>query len=355
MTYNRFDDKPIFIKENFIMRATIKDIAEAAKVSDTTVSLAFQEKSRIGEKTREKVLRIAAQLGYIPNTAAQKLRQGKTKIIAFVINDITNPFYSLMAKEAENIIEGCGYEMLSADSNWDPAREEKIIKKMIQMRVEGVIFCLSEKNMKAIDLLKKYSIPYISVDSYAETYKDSYIANDFEECGRLVSQHLLDIGCKNPGIIGADETMSGFSAFKRIFSAFEKNFKDKGIIVKAQNKVNAGLKIADGREAFEQALENGFNADGVICANDLCAMGVMETAEKNNIQIGKDLAVVGIDNLEVSEFSKISLTSVRQPYKEIAQKAATALFDLIKKKGSKIQLELSPKLIIRKSTSIFEK
>jgi len=337
------------------MRTTIKDIAEAAGVSDTAVSLAFQEKSRIGKKTREKVLRIATQLGYIPNTAAQKLRNGKTKIIAFIINDITNPFYSLMAKEAESIIEGSGYEMFSADSNWDPGREEQIIKKMIQMRVEGVIFCLSEKSIKGIDLLNKYSIPSISVDSYSEAYKGSYVANNFEECGKIVSQHLLDIGCRNPGIVGADKTMSEFSAFKRIFNAFENNFKDNNVKIKAQNKINAGLKIADGREAFEQALKNGFDADGIICANDLCAMGVMEAAAKRGMQIGKDLAVVGIDNLEVSEFSKISLTSVKQPYKEIAQKAATALFDLINNEGSKIQFELNPELIIRKSTSIFLK
>ena len=336
------------------MRATIKDIAEAAGVSDTAVSLAFRENSRIGKKTRDKVLKIAAQMGYIPNTAAQKLRQGKTKIIAFVTNDISNPFYSLMMKEAESIIEASGYEMFSADSNWDPAREEQIIRKMIQMRVEGVVFCLSEKNMKAVDLLDKYSIPSISVDSYSEDYNGSYVANNFEECGKIVSQHLLDIGCKNPGIIGAGKPMSGFSAFKRIFAAFEKNLEKNNIKIKAQNKVHAGLKIADGRKAFEQALKNGFDADGIICANDLCAMGVMEAAEKHGIQAGKDLAVVGIDNLEVSDFPKISLSSVKQPYREIAQKAARALFDLINQEGAKIQLELSPELVIRKSTSTFK-
>ena len=337
------------------MRPTIKDIANAAKVSDTAVSLAFQEKSRIGKKTREKVLRIAAQLGYIPNTAAQKLRQGKTKIIAFIINDITNPFYSLMAKEAENIIESFGYEMFSANSNWDPMREEQIIRKMIQMRVEGVIFCLSEKSMNGINLLRKYSIPCISVDSYSEAYDGSYIANNFEECGKIVAQHLRAIGCKTPGIFGADESMAGFSAFKRIFKSFEKTFADNGIKIKSQNKICAGLKIAAGTEAFEQAFNNGFDADGVICANDLCAMGVMEGAASHGIKVGKELAIVGIDNLEVSEFPKISLSSVKQPYKEIAQKAARALFDLINQEGSKIQLELSPELVIRRSTSTFKK
>jgi LacI family transcriptional regulator len=337
------------------MQVTIKDIARAAKVSDTAVSLAFQEKSRISQKTREKVLRIASELGYVPNTTAQKLRMGKTKIIAFIINDITNPFYSLMVKEAEKIIESQGYEMVSANSNWDPKREEQIIRKMIQMRVEGVIFCLSEKNMNGIELLEKYSIPSISVDSYSEAYDGSYIANNFEKCGQIVSQHLLKIGCKNPGIIGADETMSEFSAFKRIFASFEKSLKTNGINIKAKNKINAGLKIAYGSKAFEQALKNGFDADGVICANDLCAMGVMEAAEKNGIRAGRDLAIVGIDDIEVSGFPKISLTSVKQPYREIAHKAANALFKLINKEASRIQLELAPELVIRKSTSTFEK
>ena len=336
------------------MKTTIKDIASVAGVSDTAVSLAFQEKSRISKKTREKVLAIAAKLGYIPNIAAQKLRNGKTKIIAFVINDITNPFYSLMAKEAESIIEGYGYEMFLADSNWNSTREEQIIKKMIQMRAEGVIFCLSGKNMKGIDLLGKYSIPSISVDSYPAQYNGSYVANNFEECGRIVSQHLLEIGCKNPGIIGASKSMSEFSAFKRIFTEFEKRFKENNIDIKAQNKVNAGLKMEDGNKAFEQALNDGFDADGIICVNDLCAMGIMKAAEKHEIRVGKDLAIVGIGNLEVSEFPKISLTSVKQPYKEIVQKAATALFNLMNKDRSKIQLKLSPELVIRKSTSTFK-
>jgi DNA-binding LacI/PurR family transcriptional regulator len=81
----------------------------------------------------------------------------------------------------------------------------------------------------------------------------------------------------------------------------------------------------------------------------------MEAAEKKGIQVGKDLAVVGIDDLEVSRFSKISLTSVKQPYEIIAQKAAKALFGLMEKQNSKIQLELSPELVIRNSTLKFKK
>jgi LacI family transcriptional regulator, galactose operon repressor len=338
------------------VQVTIKDIAKAANVSDTTVSLAFQEKSRIGQKSREKVLRIAAELGYVPNIAAQKLRNGKTDIIAFVVNDITNPFYSLMIKESESIIESFGFEMFTADCHWNVEREEKIIRKMIQMRIDGVIFCLSEKNMAAIELLDNYSIPCIAVDSHAEAYNGSYVANDFEACGRMVSQHLLDIGCKAPGIIGADETMTEFSAFKRMFKEFKDNFADNGIDVKPQNSIAAGLTIDAGRQAFGLALENGFDADGIICANDLCAMGVMETAEHHGIQIGEDLAVVGIDNLEVADFSKISLTSIKQPYKVIAQQATTALFDLINnRQDGKIQRELSPELVIRRSSSTFKR
>lgn len=336
------------------MRVTIKNIAEAAGVSDTAVSLTFKESPRIGKATREKILKIASELGYIPNTAAQKLRYGKTKIIGFIINDITNPFYSLMLKEAESVIENFGFEMFSAGSNWDPVREEKIIRKMIQMRVEGVICCLSEKNTNSVKLLNDYSIPCISVDSHADSYKGSYVANNFEECGRIISRHLLDIGCVKPGIFGADDTMADFSAFRKIFTAFEADFASKGIAISPQNKLAAGLTIDAGRRAFKQAMQNGFNADGIICANDLCAMGIMEAAEQHGIRTGRDLAVVGIDNLEMSDFARISLTSVRQPYREIARQAATALFDLINNNGPVVRTELSPELIVRQSTLLFK-
>jgi LacI family transcriptional regulator len=336
------------------MKATIKDIAREAGVSDTAVSLAFKGSVRVTEQTRKKIFATAKKLKYVPNIAAQNLRSGKTNAIGFIVNDITNPFYSQMLKEAEQELNSLGYEMFIGSSNWNIDREVKLIEKMIQMRVQGIIICLCEKGSKSLDLLKTFSIPHVAADSYPEFYKGAYVANDFEICGRIVAEHLYEIGCRNPGIINADDSMSGFSAFKKTFSSFRKTLGDEGIRLKQKNIVDAGLTIDSGRSAFAALKKKSFDADSFFCANDLCAMGFMEAAEQDGLTIGKDIALVGIDDLPLSSFEKISLTSVRQPYAAIAHETANIIVkNILKGNTVKVQKELAPELIKRNTTVFY--
>ena len=108
-------------------RPTIRDIAKEAGVSDTTVSLAFMQGSRISKNTRQRVLKIAKSLNYFPNRLARDLRYGKSKTIGFIVTDITDPFYSRMIRSAEKISLKLGYDILFAEHNWEPDREIKII------------------------------------------------------------------------------------------------------------------------------------------------------------------------------------------------------------------------------------
>jgi LacI family transcriptional regulator len=336
------------------MKATIKDIAREAGVSDTAVSLAFKGNVRVAARTRQKIFAAATRLKYVPNTAAQNLRSGKTNTVGFIVNDIANPFYSLMLKEAERELNSLGFEMFIGGSNWDMDCEAKLIRKMIQMRVQGIIICLCEKGSKSLELLNSFSIPYVAADSYPEFYKGSYVANDFEICGKIVAEHLYEIGCRNPGIVNADKSMSDFSAFKKTFSSFRKTLGDRGIKLKRKNTVDAGLTIDSGRNAFASLRKKSFDADSFFCANDLCALGLMEAAEQDGLTIGKDIALVGIDDLPLSSFSKISLTSVRQPYAAIARETANIIVEnILKGTAVKVQKELEPELIKRNSTYIF--
>jgi LacI family transcriptional regulator len=338
------------------MKATIKDIARVAGVSDTAVSLAFKGNARVGEKARKRILAVARKLNYVPNTAAQNLRNGKTNAVGFIVNDITNPFYSLMLKEAEQKLNSVGLEMFIASSEWDIDREVKLIEKMIQMRVQGIIICLCEKGKRSIELLNSFLIPHIAVDSYPEFYRGNFMANNFEVCGRIVAEHLYEIGCRNPGIVNADKSMVEFSAFKKIFAAFRQSFSEKGITIKKKNTVEAGLTIDEGKKAVELLREKSFDADALFCANDLCAVGVMEAVEQNGLKIGKDIALVGIDDLPLSSFAKISLTSVKQPYTAIAREAAEFISEcIVKGNKKKLKKELNPELIKRNSTYSFSK
>jgi LacI family transcriptional regulator len=333
--------------------ATIKDVAIKAGVSETTVSLAFKEKSRISQKTREKVFAVAEELDYIPNLAAKNLRNGPSKTIGFVVNDITNPFYSQMLREAEELAVKHGYSVVFAGSNWSADKEKHLFEQMVQMRVCGVIMCLCEKSRESIEILDRFKVPYIAVDSYPDWYKGPYVANDFRMAGELAATHLLEQGCRAPAYFTSSGEMKKLSPFSRMSKHFIGKLRENGIKINKQDVIEAGLSIKEGHKTFESIAGKNKNYDGIFCANDLCAMGVMESAEKQGIIPGKDIALVGIDDIEVSSFSRVSLTSIRQPYDRIARIATEELIKSVES-GSKpdIRIELPAELIVRNSSKL---
>lgn len=334
-------------------KATIKDVARLAGVSDTTVSLAFREKSRISGETRKKVMTAAAQLSYTPNLAAKNLRIGKSTTIGFVVNDITNPFYGQMLRMAEGFAQEYGYNVIFAESNWSAEKENHLFEQMVQMRVCGVIMCLCEKSREGIDILDRSGVPYIAVDSCPEWYKGSYVVNDFRCAGELAARHLLEQGCRKPAYFTAGGEMKSLTPFVIMQQHFIRHFNENGIQIAVGDVIEAGLRITDGHEAFERIFKNGKRYDGIFCANDLCAMGVMEAAERHGLIPGKNLAIIGIDDMEVSSFSRVSLTTIRQPYDKIVNIAMEKLIKAIDS-GSEldVRIELPAELIIRKSSGL---
>lgn len=332
------------------MQVTIKHVAQRAGVSDTAVSLAFQENSRISPATRDKILRAARELNYAPNTAARNLRAGKTGTIGFLVNDITNPFYALMLKEAERALEPLGYEMFSAGSDWNLQREVRLVERMAQSRVEGMIICLCEQGAQSLEILDRYAIPHVAVDSYPDFYQGPFIANDLRACGELVARHFCETHRRAPAFVDADAAMGGFSAFRKIRDGYVQTLQALGLEWDEKNHIEAGLTIEAGRDAFALARRRGLAADAYFCANDLCALGFLEAAREAGICVGPEVAVVGVDDLDVSSLAQISLTSVRQPYARIAREAVAALVDILDGQADMPRRELPPQLIVRNSS-----
>ena len=346
------------IKNNFggetstaSQRITIKDIAREAGVSETTVSLAFQPQSRISRKTRERVLAIGDRLHYVPNSSAQALRMGTSNAIGFLVNDITNPFYSFMVRSAETIARNRGYQAIFADGHWDPDRERHAIESMICSRVRGALVCPCEKSKETITLLDRHSVPYVIVDTAPDDYKGALVGNNLVAAGELAAEHLLAVHCHKIAMLTADRQMSSFSAFQNLKRGFLGVLQRHGISPDNVPVIKAGLTIDAGRYGFERLYGNLRDVDGVFCANDLSAIGVLEAADAKNIRVGQDLAVIGIDDLEISATPRISLTTIRQPHERIVDLAVNALIDSIETHDTTlVRMSLDPELILRNST-----
>jgi len=332
-------------------KPTIQDIARRAAVSDTAVSLAFRENSRVSAATRARILSIAQELDYVPNRTARALRSGETRSIGFIVTDITDPFYSRMIRSAETIVLEYGFGIIFAESNWDADREIRAVNDMIESRVQGLLLCFCEKTRKSQEIIERSHLPVIAVDTYPRYYTGPYVANDVRQAGRMAAEHLARAGSRFPIFFNADETMCDFSAFSLLLKGFTECLRERGIPFGPSSVINADITILGGMQGFAHLLDTHRPFDGIFCVNDLCAIGVMEAAEQNGYRVGRDLAVMGIDNLETAGLSRISLTSIDQPYDQIIEAATRSMMrSLESKRPCVIRKRFAPRLVMRAST-----
>ncbi len=329
---------------------TINDVAQAAGVSGMSVSLAFRGSPRVSEATREKIFAAAEKLHYVPNQAARQLRCGQTDLAGFLVQDFSNPFHSLMMKHAENAFNGVGMSLIFGGSSWNPDQELRFVEKLVRMRVRGVLLCPTEKSSGVFAMLDSAGIPYVALDTVPDDYDGCCVVNDLEMCGRLVGAHFLDLGVRRVAYVDASPDRLYFSAFTEVRRSFE------GALAGADcRRVPAGMTMEAGAEAFRSLNRKKFDRDAVFCVNDLCALGFMNEAEKHGFRAGKDFALAGIDDMAFSSMNRISLTTVRQPYNSIAEKAFRMLCSLMNgETPPKKKIVLPQSLKIRNTTKDFK-
>ncbi len=333
------------------MSATIRDVARAAGVSQTAVSLAFRQGSRISDGTRDRVLDAARRLNYVPNLAARRLRQGRSRTVGLVVTDITNPFYALITGQAQALAHARGYQVLVVDTAWDGAREVAAVEHLIEARVQGALLCFSERTPESVRLLERHGLPVVALDTRPAGYRGAYVANDLRCAGRLAAEHLLSVGCVRPVLMLPGGADGRFSAFRDIRAGFCRALARRGVDFAEEHVIPAELSLAGGMAAFDLLRRAVPAADGLLCANDLCALGVMEAADAAGVRIGPELALMGIDDLEVGRLGRISLTSVSQPHHRLAETAARALLDAVEQgEAPGIRTKLKPRLVPRAST-----
>lgn len=335
---------------------TIKDIANIAGVSETTVSLSFQPDSRISQATRERVLKIADDLRYVRNSVAQNLRGGRTKTIGFIVNDINNYIYHIMSRVAAQIGSQYGFQVLYAETDWDPAKTIEATKTMLAKQVEGLMLSLSEKEEVSLDLIRHAKIPYVVIDTIPHSYKGSYVVNDGVKTGKIAGNHFAELGCRRVAFFNASKEMATFSAFTQQLEGLKSSLNSFGIAFDDNDVYYAGLSVEEGSRTFSNLLSQGRGPyDAILCVNDYVAYGVMQSAEKNGIKVGSDLALIGIDNLEFSVLDRISLSSIAIDYHKMTTLAVSKLIESIETPNGKlIQTTLAPKLITRESTKSFK-
>ncbi len=332
-------------------RATIRDIAEKAGVSITTVSLVLNGKElRIASATKKKIIRIANELNYRPNQLAVGLITKKTNTIGLIVPDISNTFFGELAKGAEKEASSCAYNIILCNTNDNPDKDVEYLNILLDRGVDAVIMVPSANSAdsmakKCLTLMEQCQKPLVLVDRIKMGEKHTSISVDHEQGGYIATKYLIENGHTRIGCITGP---LGMLNSRLRFLGYKKALKDSDIRFQAKYVEEGNYHVEDGERLAEGLFENKVTA--IFAFNDLMAYGVYKAAAKHGCRIPEDISVVGFDDLFYSGIMEVPLTTIHQPSYEIGEAAVRRIAELVKDENTKKEaIIFKPKLIVRNS------
>lgn len=327
--------------------STIKDVANLANVSVATVSRVINSSDYVSEETRAKVLNAIEELKYKPSSAARVLAGKKMMSIALVVPDISNPFFSELARAVEDVAQKNGFSLFIGNFYNKNTREKDYIKSMSNKYIDGFIFASSTLTEEDIDTLIKKEIPMVVMDRAATIGGCTVIKCKNYDGACIATNHLIQLGCREIAhISGPGEFVTSMERLK----GFEDTLKSHGLY--NPSLISHGdFTIDGGRQAMRSLLNTHPNIDGVFAANDLMAIGAMKELKAMGKEVPRDVSVCGFDGVQIGDIVEPGLTTIAQPIYELGSLASQTVIDATMGKfSSKDTYELDIKLVERGST-----
>ena len=329
------------------MGLTIKDIAQLSGVSYGTVSRVLNNRPGVKPETREHILKIMEQQGYQPNAIARSLVTKQSYSIAFMVPDISHPFFGGIALSVDKEAYKRGYNTVLCNTYYDLEIERKKLGFIQEKQVDGIIM------KPACETVNQYShlkIPKILV-SHIDEEDTSYIDIENVAGGFMAAEHLIRCGYQKIFYIGGSkEALSvqlRIQGFKKALAAYGYSVEESLIHYgDSENTIRSGYQVMD------LLIAAGQIPDAVCCYNDLIALGVMQRAEESGIVPPKQLGVIGFDDGVMASLPQIRLTTIAQPVEKIGQLATEMLIQAIGNMPENYvqKVTLRPELIVRSTT-----
>lgn len=318
-------------------------VAERAGVSPSTASRALTGSRPVAPELVEAVRRAADELGYRANQVARSLRRQQTLTIGMVVPHIANPFFPRLVQAVERALRGPGYEFFLCDSQDDPEIELQRVNALVDRSVDGLILvpCRSSESTAAAHAAER--VPVVMVDRRVDAVACDFVATDHAVGIASAVDLLIRCGRADLAFVGAAPTMS--SAQERV-SAYAAATQGP-----ARDRILLGeFTLAWGREAADRLLQEGL-PDGVVCANDLIALGLVHRLRSVGVDVPGRVAVIGYDDIGFAEVCSPPLTTVRQPVDRLGATAVQLLTARqVDPSGVPRVSRLKPELVIREST-----
>lgn len=329
---------------------TIGDVAHRAGVSAMTVSRVINNSGYISQETRERVEQAIADLGYVPNALARSLRFKQTKTLALVLTDITNPFFTTIARGVEDTASEQGFSVMFCNTDESEEKEANYLNVLVQKQVDGVLLVPALSSPDSVIFLAERGVPCVVLDRRTPGATVDIVHCDSEQGACGLVEHLLSLGHRRIAILTGPEVVSTaadrVAGYRRALAAAGLA-SDPALVCYGSFTQDSGARMARAMLALPQP------PTALFAANNFIALGALGALRQAGVRVPDDISLVTFDDLPAAMVINPFLTAAAQPAYEMGRQAINLLLDRLAERGPTAprDITLPTELIVRASSA----
>lgn len=328
---------------------TIRDVAAEAGVSLGTVSNVLNRSNAVAPEKRRRVLDAIETLGFVRHAGAALMRGGKARTIGLVALDVRNPFFTELARGAEDAARESDRLLILCNSDEDAEQERNYLESLEEQRVLGVVISPVDERTETLQRLRERGTAVVLLGRPRPDYCSVRV--DDVAGGELAADHLLDLGHRRLAYVTAPLTIG---QYQERLEGVRRALRRRGLPEDSCRVIEVGSlgTAAEGRLAATVLREQHPDVTGVACGNDLLALGVVAGLFRQGVRVPDQVSVVGFDNIEMAEQNPLPLTTINQPKAELGYVATNLLLDEALRATAHAHREVmfQPELVVRETT-----
>jgi DNA-binding LacI/PurR family transcriptional regulator len=302
---------------------TLRQIAREAGVSIATVSRALRRPDAVSAETRARILALVARHRYVPDALAASFASRRTGLVGLIVPTISNSIYAEFTEAVQNRLQAAGRKLLIANANYSATLESEIVHKLVESRVEGVIFTGCRRDQVLYELLRHYRIPFVVTWSTSDDPSIPAISFDNFAAAKAATNALIALGHRRIGLVCGVSAVND-RAQQRI-AGFRAGLEEAAIDFDPALIAERPFEVAEGAAAAEAIMGNPHPPTALFCANDIQALGALFACQRLGFAVPRDVSIIGFDDLPMTRMANPPLATVHVPAQEMGEAAARAL------------------------------
>ena len=305
-------------------------VAREAGVSQSTVSRALRGDPRVREATRQRVDEAARRLGYVPNSLASSLASRSTRTVGVVVADLTNPFFPYLLTPIHDELELMGYRVALFAERTDIPTGQGALHRLLDRSIDGVLVTTATLGSRFADTLRLRGLPLVLLNRYIDGLDVDRVVSDNYGGALVGGRYLLELGHRRIGVVRGP---SNTSTSRDRMAGLSDALNAEGVALDAALVREGTYSHQSGYQHTRDLLRLPDSPTAIFCGNDVVAFGALDAAHSLSVRVPEDVSILGFDDIPMASWEVFQLTTVRQPFGDMARSAARMLAERIEHTG----------------------